>query len=107
MHIQFNSDSSIQGTDNLFEGIRPDVEKTLDRFRDQITRLEIHIGDVNAAKGGGDDIHAVVEVRQEGKQPIAFTNEGPNPRLAIIGAAEKAKRALESEAGKQRERNRK
>lgn len=106
MHIQFNSDSSIEGTDALFEGIRPDVEKALARFADRITRLEIHVSDINAEKGGGDDIRGMVEVRREGQQPVAFTNVAPNPRLAILGAVEKAQRALDRDQNRATDRGR-
>lgn len=106
MHIQFNSDSSIDGNDALFAQIRPDLEKTLARFAEVITRLEVHVSDVNGEKGGTNDIRAVVEARREGHQPNAATNQAANPRLAIIGAAEKLKRALESDLGKQRDKAR-
>ncbi|MDA3962708.1 MAG: hypothetical protein PF961_18130 [Planctomycetota bacterium] len=103
MHIQFNTDSSIDGTDGLFDHIRPQLEKALERFAAHITRVEIHLTDSNAEKGGEDDVRAVVEVRREGKQPLAVTNHGPNPILAAIGAAEKAARALASDQGKARD----
>lgn len=104
MHIQFNTDSSVEGRDSLFARIRPDVEKALARFAEHITRLEIHVTDVNAHKGGDDDLRAVVEVRREGKQPITATNTAPSAREAVKGATEKVARALDSDIGKARAR---
>lgn len=106
MQIQFNSDSSIEGRDSLFAGIKPDVESVLSHFASHITRVEIHVSDVNGDKKSDNDIHAVVEVRREGKQPNAASNTATNPRLAIVGAAEKVKRMLESDLGRERDQAR-
>ncbi|TVR41389.1 MAG: HPF/RaiA family ribosome-associated protein [Planctomycetota bacterium] len=103
MQIQFNTDSSIQGRDSLFASIRPDVEKVLARYAEIITRVEIHVSDINGPKAGEDDIRAVVEIRREGKAPNAATNNGKNPRLAVLGAVEKLKRVLDSDLGKERD----
>lgn len=102
MHIQFNTDSSIEGTDNLFAKIEPDLEKVLSRFSEHISRIEVHVSDVNGERTNGNDIRAVVEVRREGKQPTAATHHADNPILAVTGAAEKTKRLLENELGKER-----
>lgn len=107
MHIQFNSDSSVEGRDSLFNAIRPDLEKALGRFAEHITRLEVHVTDVNGIKNASDDIRAVVEARRQGRKPTAATNQADNPRQAILGAAEKIKRALESDMGKERDLARK
>lgn len=104
MQIQFNTDSSVEGRDALFAHIRPEIEGALARFAEHITRLEVHLSDVNAHKGGEDDLRAVVEVRREGKQPIAVSNAGPDPQRALLGAVDKAVRALESDIGKARDR---
>lgn len=102
MHIQFNSDSSIEGKDSLFASIQPDVEKVLGRFAEHITRVEVHVSDVNGERHSDNEIRAVVEIRREGKQPNAATNNAKTPHLAIIGAAEKVKRMLEHDLGKER-----
>ena len=74
MHIQFNSDSSIEGKDALFAKIRPDVEKVLARFEDHITRLEVHVTDINGERQSDNDIRAVVRfvvrVNSQQRPPI-------------------------------------
>lgn len=107
MQIQFNSDSSIEGRDALFRSIQPDLEKVLARFADHITRVEVHISDVNGEKKTDNDVRALVEARREGKQPTAATNFADTPRQAILGAVDKVKRALESDLGKERDLQRK
>ena len=101
MQIQFNTDQ-VEGTDNLFAKIQPEVEKALARFAGHITRVEVHISDVNGDKTSGNEFRAVVEIRREGKQPTAATNHADNPIPAVSGAAEKAKRLLDNEFGKER-----
>ena len=55
MQVQFNSDSSVMGTENVAERIEASVRDKLARFEDRLTRLEIHVRDENGAKGGADD----------------------------------------------------
>lgn len=103
MHIQFNTDSSIEGRDTLFASFRPELEKTLERFQEHLTRLEIHVTDVNGEKKADDDVQCTIEARREGKKPNVVTNQAANPRQAVLGAAEKLKRALESDLGRERD----
>jgi hypothetical protein len=52
MHIQVNTDDNIVGGDTLVDHVKAEVATALERFRDQITRVEVHLSDVNAAAGG-------------------------------------------------------
>ncbi|TVR12426.1 MAG: hypothetical protein EA401_09125 [Planctomycetota bacterium] len=106
MHIQFNTDSSIEGRDTLFASFRPDIEKTLERFSEHLTRLEIHVSDVNGDKKADDDVHCTLEARREGKKPNVVTNQAANPRQAVLGAVDKLKRSLESDLGRERDKAR-
>ena len=52
MHIQVNTDDNIDGDDALIAQVEAEIRDGLSRFADQITRVEVHLSDENAAKGG-------------------------------------------------------
>ena len=69
MQVQFNSDSSVMGTENVAERIEAMLHTKLARFEERLTRIEVHVRDENGAKGGGDDKACVIEARPRGAGP--------------------------------------
>jgi ribosome-associated translation inhibitor RaiA len=100
MHIQVNTDSHIHGHDALAQTIEDMVRDTLDRFSDRITRVEIHLSDVNSHKSGDDDIRCMIEARPAGHRPLATSHHAGIVDDAVQGAVEKLERALESTFGR-------
>jgi ribosome-associated translation inhibitor RaiA len=100
MQIQINSDRNIHGHESLAAAVHATVEKALKRFGAHITRLEVHIGDENAAKAGRDDKRCMMEARLEGHQPLAVTQHADTVGQAIDGAADKMARLLEHTLGR-------
>ena len=47
MQILVNSDNSVVVDTDLVARIEADVRDTLDRFGDRLTRVEVHLSDVN------------------------------------------------------------
>ena len=76
------------------------VESTLSRFREQITRVEVHLSDENAHKSAQDDKRCMMEARLEGQRPTAVTHQAANLDQAINGAADKLQRSIESTLGR-------
>lgn len=103
MHIQVNTDNHIHGDDRLAEVVEEVVAGALNPVAKRITRVEVHIKDVNGPKGG-EDIHAIVEARPEGMRPYAAQEQGTDIRATVKTAAETLRRRLESEFGKRDER---
>jgi ribosome-associated translation inhibitor RaiA len=101
MQIETSTDSSIQGREMLAAHVEGVVENALSRFSDRITRVEVHLSDVNKGKGGSDDKRCMMEVRLEGRQPIAVTDHAPTLEQAIAGAAGKLKRSIETVLGRE------
>jgi hypothetical protein len=99
MQIQFNTDNQIDGP-SLEAQAHEIVESVLGRFSGRITRLEVHLQDENADKGGADDIRCAMEARPDGLRPIAATHNDASADAAVRGAARKLYRALETEFGK-------
>lgn len=102
MQVQLNTNNYVDGTQDLAERVRVEVEDTLDRFSEQITRVEVHIHDVNGSTKHGVDIKCTAEARLAGMQPIAVTDEATNVEDAVTGAVGKLERALDSAVGKLR-----
>ena len=99
MQIQINSDHHITGSPELAGHVQALVRDTLDRFSDRITRVEVHLNDLNGVKGGADK-RCLMEARLAGLGPVAVNHEAENLDLAINGAMEKLEHALDHKLGK-------
>ncbi len=100
MQIQVNSDNHIQSSIRLEEWVRTTIESTLERYEEDLTRVEVHLRDENGDKPGPHDMRCQLEARPKGHQPISVTHKAANLELAIDGAAEKLEHALEHLFGK-------
>jgi len=100
MQIQVNTDANIEGRDDLVRQIEAEINTTLSRFSDQITRVEVHLSDENAGKPGRTDKRCLMEARPAGRQPIAVSHEGATLEEAYSGAAKKLRSSLESTLGR-------
>lgn len=74
------------------------------RIEQHLTRMEIHVGDVDGPRDGADDIRCAIEVRPAGMAPIARTHQAPDIEVAIAGAADKVVAAYERQIGKRTSR---
>jgi ribosomal subunit interface protein len=95
MQIQVHTDNNIEGSAQLISGIEAELIESLGRFSDQITRVEVHLRDVNGPKSVGDDKSCLLEARLAGRQPMVVSHEAASVRQAIDGATDKLERALD------------
>ncbi|MEG0967726.1 MAG: HPF/RaiA family ribosome-associated protein [Pseudomonas sp.] len=102
MQIQVNSDNHIQGNIRLEEWVRSTVESTLERFDEDLTRVEVHLRDENGDKPGPHDKRCQMEARPKGHQPISVSHKSASLDQAVEGAAIKLNHALEHLYGKLR-----
>jgi len=100
MQIQINSDHHITGSPELAAHVQALVRDTLERYSDRITRVEVHLNDLNGVKAGSNDKRCLMEARVGGFGPVSVNHEADNLNLAIDGAMEKLERALEHKLGK-------
>ena len=100
MQIQINTDKNIEGSEAFAEHVRSVVEKTLKHHADQITRVEVHMGDMNAEKTGPQDQVCTMEARPKGLDPVAATFKAANRHLAVEGAAQSLSNLLRTRLGK-------
>lgn len=100
MKIQVNTDHNIHGHEATIAQIEATVEGALGHLSEHVTRVEIHLTDENAQKGGGADKRCVMEARLEGHQPVAVTEQAGSLDEAVEGAAHKLKRLIEHTLGR-------
>ena len=102
MQIQVNSDNHIQSSVSLEEWVRTTIESTLERYEEDLTRVEVHLRDENGDKPGPHDMRCQLEARPKGHQPVSVTHKADTLEQAVEGAATKLEHALEHLFGKLR-----
>ena len=97
MQIQLNTDTNIEGTEDLAARVSRVVEAALGRFASDITRVEVHLSDPSG--GHGETMfRCVLETRLAGSAPTAVTDDAPGVDEAVRGAAQKMKSVLGRES---------
>ncbi len=100
MTIQINTDKTLTSEKRTYDFFSSQITEAFQRFKSQITRIEVHLKDENGKKDGYNDISCLLEARLEGRQPIAITNQANTIDLAITGAIDKMKTAIETILGR-------
>ena len=100
MQVLVNSDHHIVADGDLTGRVQGVVEGRLERFTGRITRVEVHLNDLNGNRLGERDKRAMMEARIGGLRPIAVSHEAPTLTEAIHAAADKLERAIEHALGK-------
>jgi ribosome-associated translation inhibitor RaiA len=100
MKVQINTDRNIKGHEKMSQQVEAALEAAVGRFTDQITRVEVHLSDLNSDKFGAEDKRCLLEARLAGRQPTAVSHQAATLLEAIEGAAEKLKSNLESTFGR-------
>lgn len=105
MQVQFNSDSSVMGTENVAERIEASVREKLARFEERLTRVEVHVRDENGSKGGADDKACTIEARPRGGKPIGVTEHAAKIDDAARRATNTLVQRLQRQLGKESRHN--
>jgi hypothetical protein len=100
MQIQVNTDRHIHGDQRLEEIARQIVTQAVGNLAPRLTRVEVHLQDVNAQKSGPDDIRCQIEARPEGMRPLSVSHNDASVEPALRGASRKLRSLLDSEFGK-------
>ena len=101
MQIEIRTDRNIEAHENLAVHIKSVVEAALSRFTDRISRVDVHLTDVNGHKDGHDETRCVMEARIGGRPPIAVTSQEATLDEAVDAAAGKLKRLIENTFGRE------
>jgi len=105
MTIQVNTDNHIDGSERMNEYVSERIEDGLKHYVDKITRVEVHVSDLNADKGGADDIQCKIEVRMSGQDPILTESKDATEEDALNGALHKMQATLRTVVGKMQEKH--
>ncbi|MDN3675644.1 HPF/RaiA family ribosome-associated protein [Flavobacterium branchiarum] len=103
MKIQINTDKNIEGHERLEAYFSGELNKSLARFEDKVTRIEVHFGDENGEKFSLNDKKCVIEVRPVKLQPITATEHADTLEKAFNGALSKVKKSLTTAFEKMKE----
>ena len=107
MQVQVETDNHVEGREKLIEHVEGVIRDAVDRYQDQVTHVEAHLGDVNSGdRSGSADMRCMFEARLAGLKNIAVKHQAESLHLAIEGAADKLTKALASALGKRQDRER-
>jgi ribosome-associated translation inhibitor RaiA len=96
MIIQINTDKNLSVDDNENVALSKIISEGLKRYIGKITRIEVHLGDVDGKKESFNDKRCLLEARLEGFNPIAVTNHANSHKTAVKGAVDKLKTSLDT-----------
>lgn len=103
MQVLVNHDHNINGGESLQTYVENLLNDVLNNFKDQVTRVEVHVADENAHKGGDNDMRCTMEIRMRGLKPFAVSHNDKNLHAAIDGAADRVTRSVRKTVEKRRE----
>ena len=107
MQVQVETDNHVENREKLIEHVEGVIRDAVDRYVDQVTHVEAHLGDANSGgKSGADDMRCMLEARVAGLKTIAVKHHAASLHLAIEGAADKLTKALDALLGKVQDRQR-
>ena len=75
MQVQVETDNHVENREKLIEHVEGVIRDAVDRYEDQVTHVEAHLGDLNSGgKSGADDMRCLFEARVAG-----LKNRAPLP----------------------------
>ncbi len=87
MEIQFNSGNATALDAGFADDVEARVIERLDtRFGSRLTRVEVHVRDIDGTTDGPDGIEATLEARPANGAPIVVTERAAEPMQAINSA---------------------
>lgn len=100
MNVQVNTDHNIEGSEDLNAYIKSRLAEDFERFRNAITRIEVHISDQNGDKSGDNDKRCLLEARVANRQPVVVSHRAETVHQAFEAASDKLMRSLQSMVGR-------
>ena len=104
MQIQINTDNHIENTPALRERAESIVNQELKHQRQHLTRVELHLSDLNSGKSGAKDKRSLIEARPAGLQPLSAEHRADDIYLALTESVRQLNRVLTSAIEKAQEK---
>lgn len=105
MQVQVNTDDHIHGGESLAQWVQDEANSRLARFKENVTRLEVFLTDLDSSKSGVNDKRCRLEARVVSRQPVTVTADADKMAAAFTSAVEKLVRALDNDLGRVKDRN--
>lgn len=105
MIVQMNF-SSLTPTPAIEQHIESKVRSALQRFSSRLTRVEVHVADMNGQKRGADDKRVVIEARPAGMDPISVESRGADLYEVVRAGTKKLREVLVRTTERERDRKR-
>ena len=102
MFVQISTDNRTITDAEANARLEDKVRAKLKRYESRLSDVEVHVTDMNGAKGGGGDKRVSLEARVNGHPPVAVHADADRVEIAVTLAAEKAVRALEHALGREK-----
>ena len=100
MTIQLNADHNLTISKEYSQKLTGILSEELDRYSENLTRLEVHLSDENSHKDSKNDKRCLLEARLKGRQPVAVSDTGDTYDFAVDGAVDKLKAMLDTILGR-------
>ena len=100
MKIQANSDNTIHVDATLTRFVEDEASRLLDRFAKKLTRVGVHLSDINNTRTGQADKRCLVEVRPAGDRPVTADAIAATTESSVTEALKKMQRLLTTFFGK-------
>ncbi|HEU5408704.1 MAG TPA: HPF/RaiA family ribosome-associated protein [Nitrospira sp.] len=94
MKILVNSDNTIAVDASLTRFVEGKVNRVLGRFAKKLTRVEVHLSDVDKRKTGQADKRCLIEVRPAGTRPLTASADATKMASSVGLAVGKVQRLL-------------
>ena len=100
MQIKTNTDNTIEHHSSLDDHVDTVVKGAVQRFGEQITRVEVHLSDKVKEKSADGENRCLMEARVTGYQPVVVSAHAATLHQSIASAADKLERAIDSALGR-------
>jgi ribosome-associated translation inhibitor RaiA len=100
MQVQVNTSNGLENKDSLERWASDFLNDALERFSQEITRIEVQLSDENSANKGASDKRCMMEARLNGHEPLAVNHHAETQDLAFRGATQKLARLLDHTLGR-------
>ena len=99
MDIEINTGEGVSRSEAVDAHVRRMLDRLERRYGERLTRVRVHLKDVNAAKGGVDKA-CTMEARPAGLDPVAVDAQDADLYKAIHEAAAKLDKAVGHRLGR-------
>lgn len=103
MEVHINAGNGLENKETLEQWAESEIKRALDRFSNDVRRVEVHLSDTNGSKGGAQDKRCTIEAHVIQGAAVAVSHDAASLAEALKGAETRAIRALDSSIGKRRD----